>query len=85
MLNMISHIIQKLNLVTNPVISDPRGKDRKVFATNRTYPWSFVRQIFHTGQPCHGDDRTTFAVMTSYYPTGTLGSVASSLAAALFQ
>ena len=24
-----------------------------------------VTQIFHSGQPSHGDDRTTFEVMTS--------------------
>jgi len=23
-------------------------------------PWSFVTQIFHNGQPSHGDDRKTF-------------------------
>jgi len=22
-----------------------------------TYPWSFVTQIFHNGQPSHGGDR----------------------------
>ena len=35
-----------VNLVTNPVISHERGKDREVF-TSGTYPWSFVTQIFH--------------------------------------
>jgi len=25
-----------------------------------TYPWSFVTQIFHNGQPSHGGDRKTF-------------------------
>jgi hypothetical protein len=29
-------------------------KDREVFATSGTYPWSFVTQIFHNGQPSHG-------------------------------
>jgi hypothetical protein len=33
-----------------------------------TYPWSFVTQIFHNGQPCYGGDRKTFA--------GTFGSAA---------
>jgi hypothetical protein len=32
----------RVNLVTNPVISHERGKDRKVFTTSGTYPWSFV-------------------------------------------
>jgi hypothetical protein len=48
-----------------------------MFTTSGTYPWSFVRQIFHNGQPSHGGDRKTFEVMTSTYPRGTLGSVAS--------
>jgi hypothetical protein len=30
-----------------------------------TYPWSFVTQIFHNGQPCHGGDRKNFEVMTA--------------------
>jgi hypothetical protein len=40
---------------------------------------------FHSGQPSHGGDRKTFEVMTSTYPGGTLGSVASLLAATLYQ
>jgi len=27
-------------------------------------PWSFVTQIFHSGQPSHGGDRNTFEVIT---------------------
>jgi hypothetical protein len=27
-----------------------------VFTTSGTYPWSFVTQIFHRGQPSHGDE-----------------------------
>ena len=37
----------------------------EVFTTNGTYPWSFVTQIFHNGEPRHGGDRKTFEVMTS--------------------
>jgi hypothetical protein len=59
--------------------------DRKVFTTSGTYPWLFVTQIFHNGQPCHGGDRTLFEVMTSTSPKGTRGSVASLLAATLYQ
>ena len=45
---------RRVNLVTNPVISHERGKDRGVFTTRGTYPWSFVTQIFHNGQLiCH--------------------------------
>jgi hypothetical protein len=48
------------NLVTNPVISHERGKDRKAFATTGTYTWSFVTKILHNGQPSRGGDRKTF-------------------------
>ena len=51
---------RRVNLVTNPVISHEWGKDREVFTTSGTYPWSFVTQIFHSGQPSHGGDRETF-------------------------
>jgi hypothetical protein len=44
-----------------------------------------VAQIFHNGQPSHGGDHTIFEVMTSTLPKGTLGSVASLLAAILYQ
>ena len=45
---------RRVNLVTNPVISHEWGKDREVFTTSGTYPWSFVTQIFQNGQPSHG-------------------------------
>jgi len=45
--------------------SHERGKDWEALTTNGTYPWSFVTQIFHNGQPSHGGDRETFEVMTS--------------------
>ena len=28
-----------------------------MFTTSGTYPWSFVTQIFHNGEPSHGVDR----------------------------
>ena len=56
-----------------------------MFTTIGTYPWSFVSQLFHNGQPSHGGDRKIFEVMTSTLPKGTLGSVASLLAATLYQ
>ena len=55
------------------------------FTTSGTYPWSFVTQIFHNGQPSHGGDRKFFEVITSTLPKGTLGSVASLIAATLYQ
>ena len=76
---------RRANLVTNPVISREWGKDREVFTTSGTYPWSFVTQIFQNGQPSHGGDRKIFEVMTSTLSKGTLGSVASLLAATLYQ
>jgi hypothetical protein len=42
---------RRVNLVTNPVISHEWGKDREMFTTSGTYPWSFVTQIFNHGQP----------------------------------
>jgi hypothetical protein len=33
------------NLVTNPVISDELGKDREVFTTSGTYPWSLSLHV----------------------------------------
>jgi hypothetical protein len=32
---------RRVNLVTHPVISHEWGKDREVFTTSGTYPWSF--------------------------------------------
>ena len=58
-------------------------KGRAVFMANGMYPLSFATQIFHNGQPSH--DRKTFDVMTSTYQIGTLRSVASLLAATLYQ
>jgi hypothetical protein len=42
---------RRVNLDTNPVKSREWGKNREVFTTSGTYPWSFVIQIFHNGQP----------------------------------
>ena len=47
------------------MISHERGKDCEVLTTSGTYPWSFVTQMFHIGQPSHGGDHKTFEVMTS--------------------
>jgi hypothetical protein len=57
---------RRVNIDINPVISHECGEDREVFATIGIYPWSFVTQIFHKGQPRHG----------AY---GSFGSVASLL------
>ena len=62
----------RANLGTNPEIRHEWGKDREVFATNGTYSWSFVTQIFHNSQPSHGGNRKTFEVMTSTQRRGTL-------------
>ena len=55
-----------------------------MLATSGTYPWSFVTQKFHNGQPSHDGDRKMFELMTSALPKGTLGSVVSLLAAILY-
>jgi hypothetical protein len=47
----------RVNLVTNPVISHERGKDRRVFTTSGTYSWSIVTQIFHNDHDCLWFDR----------------------------
>ena len=60
-----SSYTRPVNLVTNPLISHERGKNLEVFATSRTYPWSFVTQIFHNGQQRQPGDRKTFKVMMS--------------------
>jgi hypothetical protein len=60
-------------------------KDWKVLTTSGTYPWSFVTQIFHSGQPSHGGDRKISEVMTPTLPRGNRGSVASLLAATFYQ
>ena len=57
--------IHRVTLVTHPAISHEWGKDLEVLTRSGTYPWYFVTQIFHSGQPSHGDDRKTFEVMTS--------------------
>ena len=54
-----SDTCRRVNLVTNPVISHECGKDREVLTTSGTYPWSFVTQKFHSGQPCHYDFNLT--------------------------
>jgi hypothetical protein len=43
-----------VNLVTNPVISNDWGKDLEGLTKGETYPWSFVTQIYLSGQPNHG-------------------------------
>jgi hypothetical protein len=42
---------RRVNLVTNPVISQERGNDREVLTTSGTHQCSFATQIFHSGQP----------------------------------
>jgi len=64
---------RRVNLVTNPVIRHEQGKDREVLTTSGTYPWSFVTQIFHNGQP-------KWWLQLNY-----LGSLASLLAVTFYQ
>ena len=70
----------RVNLVTHTVIRREWGKYREVFTTSGTFPWSFVTQIFHNGQPSYGGDR-----WLQLYQEEPFGSVASILAATLYQ
>ena len=64
---------RRITQTTKPVISYELGKDLEVFTTSGTYPWSFVTQIFRSGQPSHSDDRKTFEVMIE--PIRTLDQI----------
>jgi hypothetical protein len=56
---------RRVNLVTNPVISHERGKDREVLTTSGTYPWSLVTQIFHNGHHiCKYEIKYTYTLTT---------------------
>jgi len=35
-------------------------REKYVFKTNGSYPWSYMTQLFHNGEPSHGGDRKTF-------------------------
>ena len=76
---------RRVNLVTNPVISREWWQNWEVLTTGGTYSWSFVTQIFNNGQPSHGGARKIFEVMTSTLPRWNFGTVASLLAATLYQ
>jgi hypothetical protein len=53
---------RRANIATYPVIGREWGKAREVLTTSGTYPWSCVTQIFHNGQPRHGDFNLTMFV-----------------------
>ena len=73
---------RRVNLATNPVISHERGKDREVFTTSGTYPWSFVTQIFHNGQPSHGGDHKTS--LTHLYQARKLSDIGFASVSTMF-
>jgi hypothetical protein len=37
-----------------------------MFTTSETYPSSFVRQIFHYGQPSHGDKGYQYQIYNDF-------------------
>ena len=43
-------------------------KGPEVLTTSGTYPWSFVTQIFQSGQPSHGGGGKIFEMMTAILP-----------------
>jgi hypothetical protein len=51
-------------LVTNPVISHERGKDREGLTTSGLYPCSIVTHIFYYGQPSRCGDCKLCVVFT---------------------
>jgi ribosomal protein L32 len=53
-----------VNLVTNPVISREWGKDREVFTTCGTYPWSFLKQILFYMYICFVDRCLSFCTFS---------------------
>jgi hypothetical protein len=57
----------RVHLITSPGISHEWGKDWEVFTTSGTYPWLFVTQIFHNGQPSHGGNM--FSLWYTVKPT----------------
>ena len=56
-----------------------------MLTTNGTYPWSYVTQIFIAVNQVMVATVKLFEVMNSTLPKGTIGSVASLLAATLYQ
>ena len=76
---------RRVNLVTNPVISHERGKDREVFETNRTYPSSFVSQIVHNDQPSHVKCHTGINLSTNPFITELIMNIFEKLAFLIWQ
>ena len=60
---------RRVNLGTNPVISHEWGKDREVFTTSGTYPWSFVTQILHNGQAANTTIYHTWGMHVNHFIT----------------
>jgi len=56
-----------------------------VFTTSGTYPWSFVTQVFHSGQPSHDCDSKLSQWWLEFNRRGTIGSVASLLAVTFYR
>jgi hypothetical protein len=56
---------RRVNLVTNPEINHGWGKDREVFTTSGTYPWLYVKHIFHHNvQPSHGGWGSCYSIFS---------------------
>jgi hypothetical protein len=56
---------RRVTLFTNTMIRHERGKDREVFTTSGSYPWSFVIYIFRNGKPSDDGNGITFEVINS--------------------
>jgi hypothetical protein len=62
---------RRVNLVTNPVISHERGKDREVFTTSGTYPWPFPKNsVWKVMKPlCRTNSFAQFFVLLFSFQT----------------
>jgi hypothetical protein len=64
-----SEILRQINDFNFPIVNFPflcsNIPSAPAYGVYITYPWSYVTQIFHRGQPSHGCDRKMFEVMTS--------------------
>jgi hypothetical protein len=67
--NIVKFIYQSHNIfpynLTYPCINYISVKRQTLFMDKGKYFWSFVPQIFHSGQHIRGSDRKSFKVMTS--------------------
>lgn len=63
-----------------------RGKEVEIVYFIGKYPWSFVKQIFHDGQPYHdGSVHNSLKELTLSLPRKTIGSISYMYKAVIYQ